>query len=302
MAKNKLPEIKTDKVTHYAVDMWVAELILLAGKPDYALAGFLHHFTILFKGLSMAKGIHLSQREISEHMGISERHVKTNLTKLVELGILSYARKSFHPRAGGVYFINLTRAHEFDARAEACKLEDTRKEKAVEETPAKSEVVILAEKELVEAIEQVTEYFTKDLPKAANLVRKHLINDGTVASAAKALLDITKKSLPVTVGTFEAGLKDRRDPFTPDQWKEIQGIQSELTRLRAAVKQAESPVEAPEYSEPTETYVAVKSWAKTPEQIKAEEAARREDAIAEKKRLTEEEIQREFEDLLRELA
>lgn len=140
MAKNKLPEILTDKVTHLSQDKWIIELTL----PDYELGGFFQHFQFLFGGMSKSKGIHLSQREISEHMGKSTRYVKYKLAELVELGILSYARKSSHPRAGGVYFININKPGEFDDKAQACILTDTRVKP----------VVVQAEEVIDQAIEQ----------------------------------------------------------------------------------------------------------------------------------------------------
>jgi hypothetical protein len=111
----KITEIKTDLVTHVSQNAWILELL---AKPEtYYLLGFFVHFQQLFGGLSKSKGIYLTQTEMAEHMTMGDTQFKKNLKTLVDLGIISSARLSDHPRASSVYFININEPHEFDAKA-----------------------------------------------------------------------------------------------------------------------------------------------------------------------------------------
>ena len=113
MATRKIDEIKTDKVKFARQDVWIFNLI----GDDTNLLGFFVRFQFLFGGLSKKKGIHLSQIEMAEHMKVKHTKFKESYRALVKLGILSTGRKSTHPRAGSVTFINEKFAGEFDQKA-----------------------------------------------------------------------------------------------------------------------------------------------------------------------------------------
>lgn len=282
-----------------------------------SLLGFFVQFQYAFgayanpkhKDLSKFNGLHISIPQMAAsfkdagYTKMSARKIEENLKELVEIGAISKAKVTPHPRSPIIYVINEDSPHAYQDLAEQLAAKQREKSKykdqATNSAKKKAREAQGESHELVKARE-IARLITED-NKLKGYIVNYLTNEGTVQGAINAVHDLKSYSGRITENAFIQGTKSFKSaPLTSDQTRTVERLRDDLNRARQMDRQPvqEAPVKAPQIDPKP---VPVKSWAKTPEQLKAEDQRRRDDILAEKKRLADLEEaakQEEFEKML----
>lgn len=288
---------------------WILEALADSGST----AGFFLQFQSCF-GRSAApnetedfKGLYMSQHDMAalmESVGVkyTQKTISNHLSILVEKGVVSRAPvcdpgflEHSSKRIVWVYIINKTTPREFDRLAEkiALKMLDDSKYKGQAKNSAKKkEREAVGETNTIVAAREIARRMTDNNQLKGYVVDYLQDPEATVKAAATAVQSV-KAYGKVSKGAFESGLKDFAIRFTMEEEKAIASLRDHLNRARQMDrKPAEMPVERTEYTPapiPTPSRVF-----KTPEQLKEEEQAKRDDILAEKERMA----QLTFEEML----
>jgi hypothetical protein len=213
--------------------------------------------------------------------------IKRYMPRMAEIGIVSKAKVTPHPRSKIIYVLNYEAPFENDWLAEKIAA----RERA--ESPYATQAVNAAKKKEREATGESREIIAaRDVARVLtednttkNFIIKYLTeeSDATVQGAAKAVLDFQNYSGKKTYPAFLAGTKSFDIHLNREQEEAISQMRDHLNRARQMDRQpAESYVQPQTIiTAPTPT---PSPRFKTTEQLKAEEKLRRQDIEAEKAR------------------
>lgn len=294
---------------------WIAKALM----DRDSLLGFFVQFQYAFgayanpkhKDLSKFNGLHISIPQMAAsfkdagYTKMSARKIEENLKELVEIGAISKAKVTPHPRSPIIYVINEDSPHAFQDLADtlAAKQREVSKYKDQAANSAKKKSrEAKGESNTIVAAREIARAITED-NKIKGYIVNYLTNDpeSTVQKALNAVWDLKNYSGRITENAFLQGTKAFKDaPIAQDKQNAVTQMRDMLNKAREMDrKPAESVVEAPiNYSAPTPT---PSPRFKTQEQLKEEAAMRLADSQAEKERIAaieEEAKQLEFEKML----
>lgn len=304
-------------ISHNTLFMAQGGWIAKACMDRDSLLGFFVQFEYAFgayanpKGKDMSKfqGLHISIPQMAAsfkdagYTKMSARKIEENLKELVEIGAVSKAKVTPHPRSPIIYVINEDSPHANQGLADelAAKQRDKSAYKDQAANSAKKKIREgKGESNEIVAAREIARYLSED-NKIKGYIVNYLTNDGTVQGAVNAIFDLKTYSGRITENAFIQGTKAFKSaPLTPEQSGHVTKMRDHLNRARQmdhqpVVSHAEPVINTPA-SIPTPTGVK-----RTPEQAKLEEQMRRDDILAEKERLAkldEAAKQKEFEDML----
>lgn len=279
---------------------WIAKALM----DKDSVLGFFVQFEYAFgvfanpKGrndLSKFEGLHISIPQMAAsfkdagYTKMSARKIEENLKVLVEIGAISKAKVTPHPRSPIIYVINEDSPHANQVLCE--RLAAKARDKSTYKDQAKNS----AAKKQREATKVVTPYeevaakLSESLPKALSYVRTHLEQGGTVYEAYKAIKDIKNSKQKLSQGTFDTGIKKAKTgqvPLTREEETMLIPLRDELLQIELAERKETQKLKTVQYQE-----------------FAAEQRKLEQDRIAatpktEIKVLTDEEIQASMADLL----
>jgi hypothetical protein len=213
--------------------------------------------------------------------------IKRYMPRMADMGILSRAKVTEHPRSKIIYVLNYETAFENNALAEKIAARER------EVSPYKDQADNSAKKKAREAAgESVTLTVARNIARELtedNTIKKFLIDylqtsDATAKGAWTAVEGCKRYGKRITLGVFNNALNEYGVVFTREQEARITEMRDALNKARQMDRQPvqEAPVSTPqiESKAPNKT-----SWVKSPEQLKLEEQMRKDDILAEKERI-----------------
>lgn len=277
-----------------------------------SLLGFFVQFQYAFgayanpkgKDMSTFQGLHISIPQMAAsfkdagYAKMSARKIEENLKELVEIGAISKAKVTPHPRSPIIYVINEDSPHANQDLAEklAAKQREVSKYKNQADNSAKKKIREAAgETQETIAAREIARLLTED-NKLKGYVVNYLTNEGTVQGAINALHDLKSYTGRITENAFIQGTKSFKSaPLTQEQTIAVTKMRDHLNRARQMDrKPAENHVE-PVINTPAP--ITPPRIFKTPEQLKAEEKMKRDDILAEKERIAQLEFEKAFAEL-----
>lgn len=229
--------------------------------------------------------------------------IKRYMPRMADMGILSRAKVTEHPRSKIIYVLNYEKAFENDALAE--KIADREREVSPYKDQAKNSA---KKKEREAAGESVTLTVARNIARELtedNTIKKFLIDylqtsDATAKGAWTAVEGCKRYGKRITLGVFNNALNEYGVVFTREQEKRITEMRDALNKARQMDRQPAEIAPEPVINTPAPIPTPSKVF-KTAEQLKDEAARRRDDILAEKERLAkidEDAKQSEFEKML----
>lgn len=238
---------------------WIAKALM----DKDSVLGFFVQFEYAFgvfanpKGrndLSKFEGLHISIPQMAAsfkdagYTKMSARKIEENLKVLVEIGAISKAKVTPHPRSPIIYVINEDSPHANQVLCE--KLAAKARDKSTYKDQAKNSA---AKKEreatkVVTPYEEVAAKVSQILPKALSYVRTHLEQGGTVYEAYRAIKDIKVNKLKLTQGTFDIGTK-KTVPLTREENAMLIPLREELLQVELAERKETQRLKAAQYQE-----------------------------------------------------
>lgn len=225
--------------------------------------------------------------------------IKRYMPRMADMGILSRAKVTEHPRSKIIYVLNYEKPFENDALAE--KIADREREVS----PYKDQADNSAKKKAREAKgESHTQTAARDIARLLtedNTVKKFLIDylqtsDATVKAAATAVVGCKRYGKRITQGVFNNALNEFGVTFTREQEATITQLRDHLNRARQMDRQPAVSESEPVINTPAPIPTPSKVY-KTKDELKAEDQMRRDDILAEKERIAQEEFEKAFAEL-----
>jgi hypothetical protein len=236
-------------------------------------------------------GVKYTQKTISNHLSILVEKGVVSRAPVCDPGFLEHSSK----RIVWVYIINKTTPREFDRLAEkiALKMLDDSKYKGQAKNSAKKkEREAVGETNTIIAAREIARRMTEN-NQLKGYVVDYLQNPEATVKAAATAVQSVKAYGKVSKGAFESGLKDFAIRFTMEEEKVIASLRDHLNRARQMDRKPAEIAPEPVINTPAPIPTPSRVF-KTPEQLKAEEQAKRDDILAEKERIT----QLTFEEML----
>jgi hypothetical protein len=314
--ENLMEDLKVT-ISHNTLFMAQGGWIAKACMDRDSLLGFFVQFEYAFgayanpKGKDMSKfqGLHISIPQMAAsfkdagYTKMSARKIEENLKELVEIGAVSKAKVTPHPRSPIIYIINEDSPHANQGLADelAAKQRDKSAYKDQAANSAKKKIrESKGESNEIVAAREIARAITED-NKLKGYIVNYLTNEGTVQGAINAVHDLSSYSGRITENAFIQGTKSFKSaPMNSEQIRNMEKARDYLNRARQMDRQPVVSHAEPVINTPAPSPTPSKVF-KTPEQLKAEEKAKRDDILAEKERLAkldEDAKQSEFEKML----